>query len=266
MKKLKAIWELMRLEHGIMIALAILVGSLIAAMTLPVLDKFILAFFTALFLEGSTFALNDYYDLDIDKKNILNQKDVSMRTQKIIIILFTLIFIAVTSNLLNADETSQKFEQPLLISSAGQNAEIQLVSVLAKRAGIQSNLVKSATDEDLGNNKTLALVLGASMKGLGAAGLDMKQEKERIDLLINSAKKMNIPIVMFHLGGEARRGDLSDKLIRDLLPYSQLAVVTKAGNKDGLFSEICIQNNIPLIEIERTVQALDPLKKIFKSP
>jgi geranylgeranylglycerol-phosphate geranylgeranyltransferase len=69
MKKIKAIWELMRLEHGIMIAIAIIVGSLIAEKTFPVFDKFILTFFTALFLEASTFALNDYYDLDIDKKN-----------------------------------------------------------------------------------------------------------------------------------------------------------------------------------------------------
>ena len=71
MKKIKAIWELMRLEHGVMIALGILVGSLVAlkGSGFPALDKFILTFFTALFLEASTFALNDYYDLDIDRKN-----------------------------------------------------------------------------------------------------------------------------------------------------------------------------------------------------
>jgi len=71
MKKIKAIWELMRLEHGVMIALGILVGSLVAlkGSGFPSFDKFILTFFTALFLEASTFALNDYYDLDIDKKN-----------------------------------------------------------------------------------------------------------------------------------------------------------------------------------------------------
>lgn len=68
-KKIIAIWELMRLEHGVMIAIAILVGSLIASKNLPVFDKFIFTFFTALFLEASTFALNDYYDFDIDKKN-----------------------------------------------------------------------------------------------------------------------------------------------------------------------------------------------------
>ena len=69
MKKLKAIWDLMRLEHGIMIALAILVGSVITQQTFPPLDKFIFTFCTALFLEASTFALNDYYDIEIDRKN-----------------------------------------------------------------------------------------------------------------------------------------------------------------------------------------------------
>jgi len=59
----------MRLEHGVMIALGILVGSLIAQKTFPAIDKFILTFCTALFLEASTFALNDYYDLEIDRRN-----------------------------------------------------------------------------------------------------------------------------------------------------------------------------------------------------
>ena len=74
MRKIKAIWELMRLEHGIMIFIAILIGSIIAQKTLeitgfPPYDKLSLTFFTALFLEASTFALNDYYDIEIDIKN-----------------------------------------------------------------------------------------------------------------------------------------------------------------------------------------------------
>jgi len=60
----------MRLEHGVMIFLGILIGSLIALEgELPTVKNLVLTFFTALFLEASTFALNDYYDLDIDKKN-----------------------------------------------------------------------------------------------------------------------------------------------------------------------------------------------------
>ena len=69
MGKLRAIWDLMRLEHGLMIAIAILIGSVIAARTIPTIENFFFTFFTALFLEASTFALNDYYDYEIDFKN-----------------------------------------------------------------------------------------------------------------------------------------------------------------------------------------------------
>ena len=65
----------MRLEHGIMLFIAVLIGSVIAQKMLynitsfPSFNQLILTFFTVLFLEASTFALNDYYDLEIDKKN-----------------------------------------------------------------------------------------------------------------------------------------------------------------------------------------------------
>ena len=95
MKKVKAIWELLRLEHGVMIAIAILIGSLIALKGegFPSLDNFILTFFTALFLEASTFALNDYYDLEIDKKNKRTDRplvrgDLAPKTALYLFILF----------------------------------------------------------------------------------------------------------------------------------------------------------------------------------
>ena len=75
-EKIKAIWELMRLEHGVMIAIAIFIGLIISLqvnqeLTLTNIPwkNFLLTFCTAMFLEASTFALNDYYDLEIDKKN-----------------------------------------------------------------------------------------------------------------------------------------------------------------------------------------------------
>ena len=95
MKRFKALWDLMRLEHGVMILVAILVGSLIANRgALPDTFKLIFSFLTALFLEASTFALNDYFDLEIDKKNRRNDRplvrgDIQPRTA---LILFSLLF------------------------------------------------------------------------------------------------------------------------------------------------------------------------------
>ena len=45
------------------------VQKLIAARELPAWDMYALAFLTALLIEASTFALNDYFDYDIDVKN-----------------------------------------------------------------------------------------------------------------------------------------------------------------------------------------------------
>ena len=159
---------------------------------------------------------------------------------------------------------SSLFEQPLLITSAGQNAEILMASVLAKRGGLNSVLSKIASPKDLENMKTIVLVIGASSKGLGAAGLDMAKEKERVNLLIEEAQKKNVPLLCLHLGGETRRGPLSDELISAFLPFAKMVIVTKSGNKDGLFTRICEEHKIPLIEVEKTVDALTPLKDAFK--
>ncbi len=69
MQKIRALWELMRLEHGVMIALAIFIGSVITGQGLPSFEKGLFAFLTALFLEAATFSLNDYFDLEVDIKN-----------------------------------------------------------------------------------------------------------------------------------------------------------------------------------------------------
>ncbi len=156
------------------------------------------------------------------------------------------------------------FLQPILITSAGQSAEVQIASVLAKRAELTYTLAKSASAQDLAGIKTLVLSLGASLKGMGAAGLDVEKEKVRVSQLLNAAQAQNIPVVCLHLGGESRRGQLSDDFIARYLPNSRMAIVVKSGNQDGLFTTICQKNNIPLIEVDRAVDALGPLKSAFR--
>ncbi len=164
----------------------------------------------------------------------------------------------------NGGEDTPRFKLPNLITSAGQSADVQMASVLAKRAGLDSVLNKTAVPKDLEGIKTLTVVLGASLKGLGAAGIDVEEEKERVRGLMAEAKKRGIPLLSLHLGGEARRGQLTDQLIAEFLPLSQKVIIVKSGNFDGVFSKICEENNIPLIEVEKTVDALAPLKETFE--
>jgi len=156
------------------------------------------------------------------------------------------------------------FEQPMLLTSAGQNAELQIAGVLAKRAGLTYTISKLAGPRELEGMKTLVVVLGASMKGLGAAGLDMGKEKERIAELLGACRKSRVSVLCLHLGGESRRGPQTDELIAACLPAAAAAVVVKSGNADKLFSKILAEKAIPLIEIDKAADALEPLKRLFK--
>jgi hypothetical protein len=164
----------------------------------------------------------------------------------------------------SAQQTAGIFEQPLLITSAGQNAEVQIAAVLAKRANLDYSLSKLATPEDLETVKTLVFVLGASLKGLGAAGLDMAKERARVLSLGAAAQKNGIPILCLHLGGESRRGGQTDDLISGILPLAKMVIVVRSGNGDGFFTRLCREHNIPLTEVEKTADAQTPLQNSFR--
>jgi hypothetical protein len=174
------------------------------------------------------------------------------------------ILVALPTIPVRCQETTALFEQPLLITSAGQNAEVQIAAVLAKRAGLNHTLSKQATAADLENMKTLVLVLGASLKGLGAAGLDMGKERERVIALIAAAQKAQVPLLCLHLGGEVRRGRQTDDLIAEVLPLAKMVIVVKSGNGDRFFTKLCQPKNIPLVEVEKTADVQIPLQKAFK--
>jgi hypothetical protein len=174
------------------------------------------------------------------------------------------IVIAFVPGVVRCEETAAQFDQPLLITSAGQNAEVQIAAVLAKRAGLNYTLSKLAEPRDLAGMKTLVLVLGASLKGLGAAGLDMDKEDKRVSGLVAEAEKNQMPIICLHLGGEGRRGQQTDDLISRILPHARLVIVVRSGNADGIFTKICQADKIPLIEVDKTAEAQAPLQRIFK--
>ncbi len=65
---IKAVWQLTRLEHGLIYGLGVIAGVFISLGSFD-LRLSILGFLTALFLQASAFALNDYYDYEVDVIN-----------------------------------------------------------------------------------------------------------------------------------------------------------------------------------------------------
>ena len=95
-----------------------------------------------------------------------------------------------------------------------------------------------ATSADLGDAKTLIVVVGGSSKGLGAAGIDADGELERLDELMTAAKDAGLSIIAMHTGGEARRGDLSDKFITPVFNMADYAIVVSSGDSDGMMNDL----------------------------
>jgi geranylgeranylglycerol-phosphate geranylgeranyltransferase len=105
-RKLKSIWALTRLEHGLMYGVGVLIGIIVAGGRLfelaTINEHSVLipahgttfGFLTALFIQAGTFALNDYCDLESDIANRRQDRplvrgDLSRREALIVAILAT---------------------------------------------------------------------------------------------------------------------------------------------------------------------------------
>ena len=84
-----------------------------------------------------------------------------------------------------------KFEKPIMLTSVGQSADVQMVKALLKKGGLESEFDKSITAEGLTNEKTLILAIGGSSKGLGAAGIKVEDELDRTAKLIKGSRSIN---------------------------------------------------------------------------
>jgi hypothetical protein len=156
-------------------------------------------------------------------------------------------------------------EKPAFVSTVGQSADIEMVKVLLDRSGVphKDNPQAKAGDLAASGARTLILVLGGSTKGLGAAGISADAEVERANALLAEAKKLKMTVIGVHVGGSARRGQLSDRFIQAAVPACQYVVVVAEGDKDGFISNLC-GTAIPIDKVERISKAVEPLQKAFK--
>jgi len=155
------------------------------------------------------------------------------------------------------------YTEPVLISPAGQSAEGFMVRTMCTKGGINATLMTLADADSLDGFKTLIFVAGGSSKGLGAAKVDDQTEKARIKSLIAAAKKKKIRIITFHLGGEARRGALSDDFNKLAAEAAEIIVVKADGDTDGFFSGIANDKGVTYKSIKTPAEALPLLKGWF---
>lgn len=155
-------------------------------------------------------------------------------------------------------------EQPALLTSVGQSADVEMIKVMMTRNGLQFTAKNLAVPDDIGEHKTLVLAIGGSTKGLGAAGIDADQELLRVSGLLAAAKEKGLVIIAMHIGGSARRGDLSDRFIPPCFEAADYALIVADGDQDGYMAGLALKAGIPMDTVGNMTEAIAPLKAAFK--
>ncbi len=66
-----------------------------------------------------------------------------------------------------------------------------------------------------------------------------------------------------HIGGKARRGELSDKFVELVTPKSTFLLVVKEGDSDGYFSKVMADKNITGRIVDKLGDLQEPIKTIY---
>lgn len=194
----------------------------------------------------------------------------------------SILLLALAIGLLGADAFAQKqavkLEQPVLLTSCGQSPGPLKIKVFFGRLNTDYvyNLQASAADlvakkKEGKPFKSLIVVTGASLKGMGAAKVSIEDELDRVKKLIAEAKKQGIKVVGAHVEGMERRaqgaapGDNSDELSIDVVcPQSDLLLVRKDGDEDKRFTAISTSKKIPLVIFEKNMELAAVLKNLYQ--
>ena len=171
-----------------------------------------------------------------------------------------------------AQSVDIKPQPPILITSCGQSPGPAMLKALMPKTGLEIELNGLATAADIksGKYKTVFIVMGASLKGMGAAGIDIADELKRTAALIAEARNQKMIVVGAHIEGMKRRaqgaaeGDTTDEQSIDAVaPNSDLLVVYKDGDSDNRFTTIANNKKIPMIRFDRYPDLQVELQKMF---
>ena len=168
-------------------------------------------------------------------------------------------------------------ETPVLLTSCGQSPGPTFVGLFLGRGGFEYEPLEQATAQDLIDAqaagtpyKSIIIVTGASLKGMGAAGVSMREELIRTEALLAEARNQGMTVIGAHVEGMDRRaqgaaaGDNSDEQSIDaVMPNADLLIVRLDGDEDRRFSIISENDGVPLILFEKNMEMRDVLQSVF---
>jgi hypothetical protein len=171
-------------------------------------------------------------------------------------------------------ENLPALQVPIIVTTCGQSPGALMFALICDELGIECTEMDMLTVTELQAQcdpaqptqwvKVLVITTGTSLKGMGAAGVDVDSEVARCLALIEEAKKLGIIIIVAQIEGPARRVDEYDeKSITSTSPLADLLITRADINGDGYFTTLATENNIPQIFINETLDLRVLLPLLF---
>lgn len=163
-----------------------------------------------------------------------------------------------------------KLKGSILTTTCGQSPGALMVKVVCRQVKIgceQEDLITA--DEMAAMVKktpigTLFITTGTSLKGMGAAGIDVADEVKRCQALVAKARELGIRIIVGQIEGPSRRTDEYDEQsIRAMTPLADLLITRADANGDNYFTKVAEEKKIPQIFIKETLDLTRVLPALF---
>ncbi len=161
---------------------------------------------------------------------------------------------------------------PILATTCGQSPGALMVELICNEVGLYCEDIDLLTADELAAEcpmdaatqtaGVLFVTTGTSLKGMGAAGVDLDSEISRCTQLIAMAKERGLFVIVGQIEGPSRRVDEYDEAsISSMSPLADLLITRSDVDDDGYFTTLAEENGIPQIFINETLdlEALLPL-------
>jgi len=160
-------------------------------------------------------------------------------------------------------ENLPELSVPILVTTCGQSPGALMVKLICDQVGIPcqeadlltaDEFLSECSEEEIDRIGVLFVTTGTSLKGMGAAGIDVDGEVARCIALVEAARDVGMTIIVGQIEGASRRVDEYDEAsITAMSPLADLLITRSDVNDDGYFTDLAESLEIPQIFIEETL-------------
>jgi hypothetical protein len=151
----------------------------------------------------------------------------------------------------------------VVLTPFGQSPDAMMVKVVLKKLAVDARLEKLLQADGLQAEKVLIVVVAGSSKGLGEAGIDKDAEIARMQAVAAAARAKDVKILVMHIGGKGRRGNLTDLFIEAAVPMADKLIVVEGGNFDGLFTRLAEGTDVEMLPANSVRETEAPMRQVL---